>query len=341
MIRRCSALASTANVAVLCLLAMMTIAACQKIVGIHDSEVVTAGGAGQGGTAGASTSGQGGAATGGIPASNGGTRGGGAGSAPLADASVTDAVSSSTDAEGIDGSSVEASVAEDAMAADTSMETGAEDAGPDVAIVDAAQCATPWQAENAPLGVFTVNSGATTACSFSTDALPEMVAAVNSDNFRDSFICGACLRVTPSASTGSIVVQVVELGGSGLLLPPAAIAQLSPDATPAAVDWQLVACDTTEPVHYLVSSATNSFYASVQVRNHRYPVMSVEAVGGDGQAIALRHLNFNYWDSGSLGAGPVNFRLTDFNGQILDDVGILFAASTDVTGAGQFPVCVP
>lgn len=341
MNRRCMSLAFTANVEALFLFAMMTTAACQKIVGIHDSEALAAGGAGEGGTAEASTSGQGGAATGGVPTSNGGTRAGGAGSGTLADGSATDTVSSSTDAEGIDGSPVEASVAEDAVAVDASMETGAEDAGLDVAIVDAAQCATPWQAQNSPLGVFTFNSGATTACSFSTDALPEMVAAVSSDNFRDSFLCGACLRVHSSASTGSIVVQVVELGGAGLLLTPAAIAQLSPDATPAVVDWQLVACDTTEPVHYLISSVTNSFYASIQLRNHRYPVMSVEAVGGDGQAIALRHLNFNYWDSGSLGAGPVNLRLTDFNGQILDDVAIPLAASTDVAGAGQFPVCVP
>ncbi len=40
-----------------------------------------------------------------------------------------------------------------------------------------------------------------------------------------------------------------------------------------------------------------------------------------------------------MGEGPLDLRITDVHGAVLEDHGVALVADADVAGAGQFPSC--
>ena len=209
---------------------------------------------------------------------------------------------------------------------------------------DANHCAVPWHAENAQAGVYTIAGSGTTACGFAAATLPTLTAALDTTDFRGALACGSCLRVQPTFGSASVVVRVVDLSGaSGLLLNRAAIDQIAtPGSSSLNVDWQLVPCDTqNQTLGYLVKDGSNSNFVGIQVRRQRYPVASVVAVGNRGQTLPLTLQVYNYWESTAAGVGatPLTLRLTDINGQIVEDSGIAVTPLSETTGLGQFPLC--
>lgn len=263
------------------------------------------------------------------------------------DAAAGDPVGSSIDAPidagpdgGVPADASDGSAPPDLAARDASPEVSPPDAGPkDTTMGDTASCAQPWHAENVQARLMTPGTGAT-ACSVAAANIPTLAAAVDATTFRGAQACGACLRVQGTLSTNAVVVTVVERSDvSGVLLTRAAMDQLTPGGSLIAVDWQLVPCDTREqPLHYYVKEGSNAGYVGVQIRNARYPIASVAAVGAR-TSVALELQPYNYWESTAVGGGPLTLRVTDINGQVVEDPGIKVVPQTETVGQGQFPLC--
>ena len=179
-------------------------------------------------------------------------------------------------------------------------------------------------------------------CSFDASPNDLMVAAMNAVDYNNAAWCGACLAVT--GPMGSVTVRVVDqcpecLHGA-LDLSPQAFQMLSPlSAGRIPITWHEVACDVTGPIDYHFKDGANAYWTAIQIRNHRYPIATVEADTGSGYATIPR-LDYNYFVQASgLGPGPYTLRVTDTRGQVLDDTGIALGASVARDGANQFPTC--
>ena len=205
----------------------------------------------------------------------------------------------------------------------------------------ALSCAPAWTANGVEARVFNPATVAMTACSLPGGDLPALAAGLDTPNFRGAQACGACLRVQGSLTTGSVVVQVVErTTTAGVILTRAAMDRISPGADLVQVDWQLVPCDTAnQPVRFYIKEGSNSGYVGVQVRNARYPLASVAAVGTT-TSVPLTLQSYNYWESTKVGGGPLTLKLTDINGQVLQEAGIAIVPMTETTGKTQLPLCL-
>lgn len=179
-------------------------------------------------------------------------------------------------------------------------------------------------------------------CSF--DATPNdlMVAAMNAVDYGTADWCGACVEVT--GPNGTVTVRIVdqcpECAKGDLDMSPQAFALLSPlEAGRIPITWREVPCDVTGPIAYHFKDGVSQYWAAVQIRNHRYPIKSVEAlVGGAYQALGRVEYNYFLEESG-LGPGPYTLRVTDTRGHVLEDTGIAVGDNVTRTGASQFPVC--
>jgi len=204
---------------------------------------------------------------------------------------------------------------------------------------DAGSCAPAWHAENVEARLMTPGTSAT-ACSVAAADIPVLAAAVDATAFRGAQACGACIRVQGTLSSNAVTVPIVERSSAaGILLTRAAMDQIAPGGSLIAVDWKLVACDTkNQPLRYYIKEGSNSGYVGIQIRNARYPVASVSAVGTS-TSLALALQSYNYWESTTAGAGPLTLRVVDINGQAVQDPGIKIVPQTETVGQGQFPVC--
>ena len=92
------------------------------------------------------------------------------------------------------------------------------------------------------------------------------------------------------------------------------------------------------PVSYKYKDGSTAFWCAVQVRNHRYPIETLEYLNSDGEFVQLPRRNFNYFEAQSgLGEGPFTFRITDIYGQVVIDEDIPFTPDEIQEGHVQFP----
>jgi expansin len=179
-------------------------------------------------------------------------------------------------------------------------------------------------------------------CGFDPSPNDLMVAAMNSADYDTAAWCGACLAVT--GPNGAVTVRVVdqcpECKHGDLDLSPQAFQLLSPLAAGRIpITWHEVACDVTGPIAYHFKDGANAYWTAIQIRNHRYPIASVEAMQGSAY-VEIPRLDYNYFvqDTG-LGPGPYMLRVTDTRGHVLEDSGIALGDSVTRDGANQFAAC--
>jgi expansin (peptidoglycan-binding protein) len=179
-------------------------------------------------------------------------------------------------------------------------------------------------------------------CSF--DPGPDlMVAAMNGADYDRATWCGGCVEVDGPA--GTVVVRIVDscpgCASGDLDLSReafAGIAEVSAGRVP--ITWREVGCDVTGPIKYFFKDGSNPFWTAVQIRNHRYPITSVEGRLADGTWRDLARQDYNYFvDADGLGPGPYTLRVADDRGHVLDDTGIAFAETTEIDGTQQFGSC--
>ena len=179
-------------------------------------------------------------------------------------------------------------------------------------------------------------------CSFDPSPDDLMIGAMNHEDYAGSDACGACVRL--AGPNGEITVRIVdqcpECPAGDIDLSPEAfsqIAELSAGRVP--ISWSYVACDVQGPVVYHFKDGSNAFWTAVQIRNHRYPIATVE-IEKDGAFQAVARESYNYFvDASGMGPGPYRFRLTDTGGNTIEDTGIPLVPEQDAPGQAQFPPC--
>jgi expansin (peptidoglycan-binding protein) len=179
-------------------------------------------------------------------------------------------------------------------------------------------------------------------CSFDASPNDLLVAAMNGPDYNTAAWCGACVEV--SGPNGKVTVRIVDqcpgCAHGDLDLSPEAFQMIAPlSAGRVPITWHEVACNVSGPIAYHFKDGANAYWTAIQIRNHRYPIASVEAqAGADWRAIS--RLSYNYFvEASGLGPGPYVLRVTDTRGHVLDDADIALGDNVTRTGAAQFPSC--
>jgi expansin len=176
-------------------------------------------------------------------------------------------------------------------------------------------------------------------CSFDP-AADLMVAAMNAVDYGTADWCGGCVEVT--GPMGSVVVRIVDqcpgCSQGDLDLGVEAFEKIAPlSAGRVPITWHEVACEVSGPIAYHFKDGANPFWTAIQVRNHRYPVATLEVVD---PPRTIARVEYNYFvDEAGLGEGPYTLRVTDVHGHVVEDSGVMLGDDVTRAGASQFPRC--
>lgn len=154
---------------------------------------------------------------------------------------------------------------------------------------------------------------------------------------------GLVLRVNGPDST--IDIRIVDLcpgcNAGDIDLSPKAFSSIA-DTTRGRVpiSWHLIPCPVAGPIVYHFKEGSSQWWAGVQIRNHRYPVIRLEYLSTAGTFIEIPRESYNYFiKSDGLGPKPFTLRATDIYGHAVIDSGLVVKDSGDVAGSLQFPLC--
>lgn len=182
------------------------------------------------------------------------------------------------------------------------------------------------------------------SCSFDSTPGDLMVGAINLFDYGGSRMCGACLRV--NGPEGNVTIRVVDLcpecSPGDLDLSPQAFSLIA-DTTlgRVPVTWRIVPCETVSPITFQFNDSTNQWWTAVQLRNHRYPVFSLEYRNAVQKEFKqLNRTDYNYFiEPGGAGMGPLLFRVTDIYGHVVIDTVKNYLPGENIPGQLQFPPC--
>lgn len=169
------------------------------------------------------------------------------------------------------------------------------------------------------------------------------ITALNLPDYNNAELAGAFLEVT--GELGTIHVLVTDLLPEGkkgdLDLYTDAFPLIAPvEKGRVPISWKIIPLDTAadEPISFKYKDGSTEFWCAVQVRNHKYPIETLEYLNEDGIFVSLPRRNFNYFEAASgLGKGPFTFRITDIYGQTVIDRDIPFTPDEIQKGNVQFP----
>jgi expansin (peptidoglycan-binding protein) len=180
-------------------------------------------------------------------------------------------------------------------------------------------------------------------CSFDAvaDASEILVGAMNELDYDNSTVCGSFVHITgPEGEvTAMIVDRCPECPEGNIDLSPAAFETIAPLAMGLIdISWTFVPGDVTGPISYKFNIGSNEWWTSIQIRNHRTAVASVEIKDQDGDwAMLDRQMDNFFSNNNGYGQGPYTIRVTDIYGQQLIDDGIAFSVGGVEEGEGNFP----
>ena len=190
---------------------------------------------------------------------------------------------------------------------------------------------------------YIIGSGSCMFDSTDTAIDDSMVGAMNQYDYLNSQICGACLSVT--GPKGTILIRVVDMcpgcGIGGIDLSPKAFSQIADTADGRVpITWQVVAYNTAGPIVYHFKDGSSQWWTAVQIRNHRYPIYSLEYLTSQNEFKQVNRVDYNYFvEPLGMGSGPYTFRVTDIYGHVLVDSSIALVPDSSIVGHGQFPSC--
>ncbi|MGG1617284.1 expansin EXLX1 family cellulose-binding protein [Paenibacillus sp. NRS-1782] len=134
-------------------------------------------------------------------------------------------------------------------------------------------------------------------------------------------LAGAYLEVQgPKGKTTVYVTDLYPEGPSGALdLSPNAFNQIgNPIDGKINISWKVVKAPVTGNVSYRIKEGSSRWWAAIQVRNHKYPVLKLE-VQQNGQWLNLEKQDYNHFLGTNLGNQPLKIRITDIRGVVLND----------------------
>jgi expansin len=181
------------------------------------------------------------------------------------------------------------------------------------------------------------------ACSFEASPGDLMVAAINGTDYDGSAACGGCALV--DGPDGSVMVRIVDscpgCDPGDLDLSREAFERIAPlKAGRVPITWRYVACAVDGPVRYRFKEGSNPFWTALQVRNHRFAILSLEVRPAGGAWKAVNRAAYNYFvDEAGVGDGAFDVRVTDVHGHVVEDTGLTVGDGTEVAGAAQLATC--
>ncbi|CAF4033219.1 unnamed protein product [Rotaria sp. Silwood1] len=157
-------------------------------------------------------------------------------------------------------------------------------------------------------------------------------------------LAGAYLQV--KGPKGQTIVYVTDLypeGPSGALdLSPNAFSEIG-NMVDGKIDiqWKIVQAPITGNLSYRIKEGSSQWWAGIQVRNHKFPVVKLE-YSKDEQWINLEKMDYNHFVGTDLGSKPLRLRMTDIRGMtVIDSIPPLSDNGSDgayiVPGNVQFP----
>lgn len=202
--------------------------------------------------------------------------------------------------------------------------------------------------QSAPLGngkAFFYSPSGIGACSIPLTE-SDLSVAVSTALFQGSAMCGRCLQVT--GPLGTITVPVTNecptCDANDLDFTPLAFEAIGTPANGVEqVTWQTVECPVAGSMNYLFQ-ASNPFFLSLLIRNHRYGVdeVSVKPQGAASFSEMSRSTDNTFrYTPGQQIQFPIALRLTDTNGAIVEDTIPTLQNDVITSGNAQFPPCNP
>jgi expansin len=166
-----------------------------------------------------------------------------------------------------------------------------------------------------------------------------MVAAMNHADYDASNACGAYVEATgPKGKvTVKIVDQCPECKVGDIDFSAEAFAKIAdPVAGRVKITWRLLSPTLSGPVAYRYKEGSSQWWCGIQVRNHRNPVLSLEAlVNGSWKTVPRQDYNYFVSADGSGCGKPV--RVTDIYGnQVTETTPLAISVGTVQQGTGQF-----
>jgi expansin (peptidoglycan-binding protein) len=172
------------------------------------------------------------------------------------------------------------------------------------------------------------------ACSFDASPNDLDVAAMNMPDYAGSAVCGACATV--EGPSGTITVRIVDL------CPGCASGDLDLSESAFAKIADPVSCPVSGDIRYRFKEGSSQYWAGVQVRDHRNAIATLEFKDEGGAWHPVARESYNYFvQDGGMGAGPLHLRVTDVEGNVLEDADVPLLDAQETPGGGQFPGCSP
>ncbi len=175
---------------------------------------------------------------------------------------------------------------------------------------------------------------------------PLYICALNVPDFR-SGLQGAYIRVTDSQGESVDVMVADQLDTQAKLgdvdLDRKAFPVIEPLATGRIdITWRIIPYPTTKPIQYVFQKGSNQWWSQIQVRNHRYPIVSVEYKKQGEPESNYKELTktyYNYYTLSNAGLGPFDIRVTDILGDKLTDTVTLNVddPTATISGTKNFP----
>lgn len=172
-------------------------------------------------------------------------------------------------------------------------------------------------------------------CLFGPSDSAVQIVAMNETDYDTAAACGDFLEVTGPG--GTTVVKVTdrcpECPPGALDLSKQAFARIAGGAQGGLdkVTWRLVSPADIGPLQFQVKKESSQWWVSLQVRNHRNPIVSLE-IQRNGQWVAVQRQMYNYYESEGFGAGPFTVRVTDLYGQQIVSTVNLTPGAVQTTG---------
>jgi expansin (peptidoglycan-binding protein) len=166
--------------------------------------------------------------------------------------------------------------------------------------------------------------------------------------------CGKCVQVNgktlivvdqcpANSSNPSCSADHLDLGGQSTYSAVAPSNGMGQVPNNPGVGVKFVACPVTGNIQYSFTSSTQQYYLAMIILNARYGIQSVEfrASGTcNWTAMPARTDKDPHWVIGSgTVPNPIDFRVTDEWGHVVEDHNVKWAAGQTVAGGGQFAAC--
>ncbi len=157
-------------------------------------------------------------------------------------------------------------------------------------------------------------------------------------------LAGAYLQVKgPKGTTTVYVTDLYPEGANGALdLCPTSFAKIG-DMSAGKIDiqWKVVKAPVKGNVSYRIKEGSSQWWAAIQVRNHKYPVLKMEYYQ-NGKWINMEKMEWNHFVATNMGTGTIKIRMTDNRNQVITDtISALPESGTSsayiVPGNVQFP----